>query len=83
MTQNEAVYRLLQLRGEQGVTALDALREVGSFRLAARIHDLIEDGHNITSTMEVTPQGKHIARYRLVEATPDVWQQSLLPLESA
>ena len=66
MTQSEAILRLLRLHPE-GITALDALHEVGSFRLAARVHDLIAEGYVISSTMEAIPGGKHIARYRLVE----------------
>ena len=65
MTQTERIYRLLVERPE-GITAIDALNEAGSFRLAARISDLRDQGHAITSTMEGTPNGKRIARYRLI-----------------
>ena len=58
---------LLRYRGDRGITAVDALNEVGSFRLAARIADLRAEGHEITSTMETTATGKRVARYRLVE----------------
>ena len=67
MTQNERILDLLRYRGKRGVTALDALDVVGSFRLAARIADLRAEGYDITSTMETTATGKRIARYRLVE----------------
>ncbi|HUU34655.1 MAG TPA: helix-turn-helix domain-containing protein [Vicinamibacterales bacterium] len=70
MTQTERIYRLLVERPE-GITAIDALNEAGSFRLAARISDLREGGYHISSTMEPTPNGKRIARYRLVE--PTLW----------
>ena len=67
MTQTEQVLDLLRYRGDRGITAMDALQEAGSFRLAARIADLRAEGHDITSTMETTATGKRIARYRLVE----------------
>jgi hypothetical protein len=67
MTQNDEVLALLRGAGEHGITSLEALYAVGSFRLAARIADLKAEGHVITSTLEPTPSGKHVARYRLVE----------------
>ena len=67
LTQTDMILSLLRARGDRGCTAMDALNEVGSFRLAARIADLRADGHTITSTMETTATGKRIARYRLVE----------------
>jgi hypothetical protein len=52
------------------VTAMDALQKAGCFRLAARIAELRQQGHNIeTETIEVN--GKHIAQYQLKEKT---WQ---------
>ena len=65
MTQVEAIYRLLVERPE-GITAIEALTEAGSFRLAARISDLRDQGHEIRTEMVGTPTGKRIARYRLV-----------------
>ena len=76
MTQNQQVLDLLRSRGDRGITAIDALNEVGSFRLAARIADLRADGYTITSTMETTATGKRIARYRLVE--PKSYEQQAL-----
>ena len=64
-TQNDAILRLLRAQPE-GITSLQALRECGSFRLAARISDLRAAGHDITSEM-VTVNGKRVARYRLTE----------------
>ena len=50
------------------VTAMDALQKAGCFRLAARIADLRQAGHQIeTETIEVN--GKHIAQYTLKEKT--------------
>jgi hypothetical protein len=65
--QNDAILALLRERGKQGITALDALNIVGSFRLAARISDLHHAGYDISSEIETTPTGKRIARYRLIE----------------
>ena len=60
--------RILALLRERpaGITAIDALNEVGSFRLAARIADLREAGHVIT-TETIERGGKRFARYRLIE----------------
>lgn len=65
MTQTDAIFRMLRDRPE-GITALDALNECGSFRLAARISDLRDDGHDIRTVTETTPHGKRIARYVLI-----------------
>lgn len=61
-----AVLELLRAHPE-GVTALTALDEVGSFRLGARIFELRLDGYSITSDWITTASGKRIARYRLRE----------------
>ena len=66
MTQTEGVLQLLRNRPE-GITAIDALEAVGSFRWRRAISDLRAEGHHISSTIETTPNGKHVARYRLVE----------------
>lgn len=70
MTQTEAVFRLLTERPD-GITALEALQEVGSLRLAARISDLRAMGYRITSDMITLPNGKRVANYQLVE--PTLW----------
>jgi biotin operon repressor len=62
--QTRAVLRLLQTM-PAGVTALDALRLVGSFRLASRIHDLKRAGYVIDREMVKLDNGKRIARYTL------------------
>lgn len=70
-TQAQQVLALLRLRGPQGLTALEALERIGCFRLASRVHELVEEGHNIESTMVAAPTtGKRIARYVLHEAPP-------------
>ena len=48
----------------RSLTALDALREFGCLRLAARINDLRREGLEI-STETVEQEGKKFARYRL------------------
>ena len=53
MTQTTAVLEYLNRYGT--ITPLDALREIGCFRLAARIHDLEQKGYHIPrKTIEVT-----------------------------
>lgn len=64
--QTAAVLRLLRER-PQGITALDAFTAVGSFRLAARVWELRQDGFVIRSKAETTPSGKVIDRYVLEE----------------
>jgi len=63
-SQTDAILRLLRDRPE-GITALDALREAGSLRLAARIADLRAAGHDIRSELIKTESGKTVARYTL------------------
>jgi hypothetical protein len=67
MTQTDAILALLRERRQQGITALDALNIVSSFRLAARISDLHHAGYSISSEMVTLANGKRIARYRLIE----------------
>ena len=57
---------------------MDALEQIGTFRLAARIHDLRAEGYNITSTPQMTPTGKTVARYRLIEPKP--YEQTVMAL---
>lgn len=61
MTQGEAILRHLRTRGQ--ITPLEALREYGIFRLAARVWELREKGHPIETDEVVTANGKHIAKY--------------------
>ncbi len=46
------------------LTAVQALTKFGSFRLASRIRELKNDGHNIESVMIETETGKRVARYK-------------------
>lgn len=63
-----AVLDLLRQRGDYGVTPLDALASVGSFRLGARIWELKAAGYDIETEMVAMPSGKRVARYRIHEA---------------
>ena len=63
MKQTEHVLKLLKER-PQGLTAMDALNEVGTMRLAARVKELRDQGYVIISTLEKR-NGKKFARYRL------------------
>lgn len=64
-TQAQRLLELLRERGERGVTPLDALERIGSFRLAARIWDLRSQGHTITDVGHTTEGGARVARYVL------------------
>lgn len=67
MTQGDRILALLRRNRESGVTAIEMLEEVGSFRLAARIFELRALGHRIDSTPWRTPSGKVVTRYTLHE----------------
>lgn len=55
---------ILQMLEQGPVTAIDALKKAGCFRLAARIKELRDSGHDIhTNTIE--EGGKHFAQYIL------------------
>jgi hypothetical protein len=65
MTQTETILAHLQAGGS--ITPIDALREYGVFRLAARINDLREAGHDVQTLCE-TDGKKKWARYSLKRA---------------
>lgn len=71
MTQTQELLALLRERPE-GVTPLEALHDIGSLRLAARILDLKREGHPIVSEWQpVTARNGRrvrVKRYRLVVA---------------
>jgi hypothetical protein len=71
MTQTQQVLRLLRLRGDRGLTPIDALREVGSFRLAARISEAKEliDPEEEIVTERLTVGDATVARYVLRRRT--------------
>lgn len=62
MSQNTQILEMLN-RGP--VTAMDALRDCNCFRLAARIKDLRDAGHDITTNNITLPNGKVVAQYQL------------------
>jgi hypothetical protein len=70
VTDNAAVLRLLRIRGRQGVTPLEALREVGTMRLGARVYDLRREGHKIERQWFTTPGNSRVAKYVLLEEAP-------------
>lgn len=64
MNQNQE----LLARLKQGpVTPLDALGELGIYRLSARILELRDQGHDIQTEL-VKANGKRFAKYRLIKS---------------
>ena len=68
-TQSERILKWMQ--EGKSITALEALREFGCFRLAARINDLKNAGHDIVSEhysyKNSYNETKTIARYSLAK----------------
>ena len=67
MTQTETI--LAHLQAGESITPLDALRDYGCFRLAARIKDLRDAGHDVQMVLEGDGEKKW-ARYSLRRAVP-------------
>lgn len=69
--QREAILWRLQ-RGDV-LTPLDALNdpEIRSMKLATRISELIEQGHEIDKFDYVTPSGKRVKAYRMARTDKD------------
>ena len=63
MTQNQLI--LSHLKTNKGITAMEALNQYGCFRLAARINDLRNDGHDITTETIKTLTNKTVSQYKL------------------
>jgi len=63
MSQNDKVLHALQ-RGP--ITPRDAI-DFGCYRLAARIKNLREQGHNIHTELCITADNKRFARYTLLK----------------
>lgn len=72
-SQNEWVLAALQ-RGP--LTPLDALDGCGCFRLAARIKDLRDAGHDIHTTDHTLASGKVVAKYSLIPKQLDTQQKA-------
>lgn len=67
MTQKTQILNHLQ---KAPITPLEALKKYGSFRLAAIIHDLRNEGHTIfTDNLNVgtKKKPKYVAKYKLVK----------------
>lgn len=64
-SQNARIAKYLQ--EGNSITPLDALNLFGCLRLGARIADLKERGLNIVTERVVTPNGKRVASYKLVD----------------
>lgn len=69
MKQTEQILDYMRKYGE--ITPLDAMKEIGCMRLAARISDLRKAGHNITSRKVAVRcrdgRKAYIERYKLDE----------------
>lgn len=72
-TQCEALLDYLR-RNPSGITPLEALRELGIGRLAARVYELRKDGFNIQDELVRLENGKHVSRYRLGSPLAKVWK---------
>lgn len=59
--------QILQYMRAQPITAIDALQYIGSFRLAARIKNLRDEGHDIHTEIITTDNGAKIASYSLIK----------------
>lgn len=57
---------LLHLREGGTVTALQAIRWFGCARLAARINDLRNSGHDIPKDPLVKINGAYVSQYRMI-----------------
>ena len=64
MTDTQNAHLLAHFRAGESITAIEALRKFGCFRLAARINDLKEAGHRFGWTWEKRG-GKRFKRYYL------------------
>jgi len=63
MTQTNQIIAHMKEHGS--ITGMQALKHYGCFRLAARIYDLRNQGHQIEAQTWKTRSGKHVARYWL------------------
>ena len=62
-SQSQRLLDLLRSQGEEGVGFWEAVDIVGTTRLAARVKDLRDAGHDIETRWETTPTKKRVARY--------------------
>lgn len=66
MTKSQKQLLLEHLLAGKTITPIKALMVYGIHRLAARIRDLREEGHNIVTTRRTDECGHDYAEYRLV-----------------
>lgn len=64
-TETQSKQILAHLKTGRTLTAIEALNKFQCFRLAARICDLKQDGHDISKRMKETAEGTHVAEYFL------------------
>jgi len=67
MSQSQWILKVLEQRP---LTPLEALHGCGCFRLAARIKELREQGHDIKTKALILPDGKIVAQYHLESKRP-------------
>jgi hypothetical protein len=81
---SQAAKILDYIRAHGAITPIDALIEIGCFRLGARIYDLKQDGHRIeTRLVEVrtrTGGTARVAEYYLERSKPAPTEQQGLAL---
>lgn len=65
-TQREQVLDYLKRQGDDGITPLQALVHLSCFRLAARIYELRQLGHNVVDAGFVDMTGRRVSRYVLL-----------------
>jgi hypothetical protein len=54
------------LQRQPSITPVEALAQYGCFRLAARVHELRQAGHDILTDMVHASNGKRYASYHLI-----------------
>ncbi|UOF81040.1 helix-turn-helix domain [Caudoviricetes sp.] len=64
---------LAHLEAQGSITAIEALELYGCFRLAARIKDLRDSGHQIETQDVTLGNGKTIAKYTIVKEAQRVF----------
>ena len=68
--QTSAILELLIAAGPEGASPMDALRECGCFRMAARVAELRGAGHDVVTHWETDTDGTRWARYELLPPKP-------------
>ena len=63
---NQATEVLQYLKRHGSITPSEAIKRLGCYRLAARVHELRNDGYTISTTLEKThKRSGRYAKYRL------------------